>query len=454
MQNAKILIVDDHKHVLSALKQILEDEYSDIFTLSNPNLIPNFISENDIDIVLLDMNFSAGINTGNEGLFWLNKIQEIAPRTIIILITAYGDINLAVNAIKKGAFDFILKPWDNQKLIATINKAIEQKYSKKKIKNIKKATLNSTETINQNPLIGNSEAFLNILHLIDKVAETDANILILGENGTGKDLIAHEIHKQSNRKNNRIVSIDLGAISENLFESELFGHKKGSFTDAKEDRIGKIETANKGTLFLDEITNISLTNQAKLLTVLQQKQIYPLGSNQKQDVDFRLISASNQDINKLIANNSFREDLFFRINTIQIDLPPLRKRKADIPLLAKHFMNQYKLKYKKPNIELSKEAEKHLTQYNWPGNIRELKHTIEKAVILSEKEILTSTDLTLNKPISKDIDKNTPQTLDEIEKCAIIRTLRNCNGNIKETAKKLGIARQTLYNKIQKYALE
>lgn len=455
MQNARILIVDDHKNVLNALGQILSDEFSDIITSSNPNLIPEIISKNKIDVVLLDMNFNAGLNTGNEGIFWLNKIKETDDSIMVILITAYGDVNLAVEAMKQGASDFILKPWDNDKLIITVNNVLKLKYSNEKIKSLedKQDHLNEMITKSIDPLIGESQSFKQIQNIISKVAKTDANILIFGENGTGKELVAREIHKQSKRNNYSLVSIDVGILPDTLFESELFGYKKGAFTDAKEDRTGKIKVAENGTLFLDEISNLSYSNQAKLLTVLQQKSVNPVGSSQSHPVDFRLICATNKDLKQLLIENLFREDLLYRINTIQIDIPPLRERREDIPLLADYFLSFYKKKYDKVSLKISNDANEQLMRYYWPGNIRELKHTIEKAIILSESSILRSSDFLLDGPIISTFSKAYPKKLDEVEKDAILSALGNNNGNIKETAKELGIARQTLYNKMQKYNL-
>lgn len=455
MRETTLLIVDDNKHILDSLNQILEDEYSKIITSSNPNLIPEIIKTNQVDVVLLDMNFKAGINTGNEGLFWLNKILEIDDSIMVILITAYGDINLAVESIKQGAADFILKPWDNNKLITTINNAIKLKKTNEKVKNLEEKQHHLEEVVNRNfdPLIGNSDAFSEIQKIISKVAKTDANILITGENGTGKELIAREIHKQSYRNTNSFINIDLGSLSETLFESELFGYEKGAFTDAKESRSGKILAANNGTLFLDEITNLSYANQAKLLTTLQQKCLTPIGSTQKQNVDFRLISATNKEIKKLVVENLFREDLLYRLNTIEIKVPPLRERKNDIPLLADHFLTIFRKKYNKENLKISNDANEHLMKYYWPGNIRELKHSIEKAVILTESNILRPADFYLDNPVVKSFVAYSPKTLDEIEKESIANALANNKGNVKETAKELGIARQTLYNKMQKYKL-
>lgn len=455
MQAANILIVDDHKHVLDSLNQILEDEFSNIYTLSNPNLIPEIIGKKHIDVVLLDMNFSAGINSGNEGIFWLRKILKIDSSVMVILITAYGDINTAVESMKEGAADFILKPWDNDKLIITISNLLKLKKSNEKLKKLEDKQSHLEELINSkfDPLIGNSNSFTNILKIVSKIAKTDANVLLIGENGTGKELIAREIHKQSNIHANSFISIDLGSLPESLFESEMFGHKKGAFTDAKENRTGKVLAADNGSLFLDEITNLSYSNQAKLLTVLQQKCITPVGSNEVHEVNFRLISATNKNIKQQVSDNLFRDDLLYRINTIEINIPPLRERKEDIPLLAEHFLNIFKSKYDKKELKISNDANDHLIRYYWPGNIRELKHTIEKAVILSENNILRASDFILNNPIINSFTKNTPKTLDEIEREAILSSLANNNGNIKDTAKELGIARQTLYNKMQKYNL-
>lgn len=450
-----ILILDDSKSILTALEMLLQSEFDQIFTLKNPNLLLSTLQQKTIDVVLLDMNFKAGINNGNEGIFWLRQIQKYDPTIIVIMITAYGDVELAVRAVKEGAFDFILKPWDNNKLISTLHASM--KLRKSEIKNASLAKTAHTLKQELKPalkmLIGQSEAMRQVLEIVKKVAATDANIFISGENGTGKELIAHAIHSHSKRKDEIMLGVDMGALSETLFESELFGHTKGSFTDAKEDRIGKFEAANNGTLFLDEIGNLSLSLQAKILSTLQNRTITKLGSNMQIPIDVRLITATNRDLNAMISEGLFREDLFYRINTITIELPPLRERGTDIVLIAEFYLQKYASKYDKHGLKMNQKAIEKLLKYSWPGNVRELQHSVEKAVILADDKVLNEDSFTLDdftSSLSKDMQN---MTIEEMEKDMISYRTQSEKGNMTAVAKKLGITRQTLYNKLKKYGI-
>jgi DNA-binding NtrC family response regulator len=449
----KILILDDNKSVLTALEMLLQTEFDDVFTLRNPSCLLSTIQKHPIDVVLLDMNFKAGINTGNEGIFWLHEIQKHDPAISVVMITAYGDVALAVKAVKEGAFDFILKPWDNNKLISTLHAAM--KLRKSKIENVEltKATNNLKQELkpSSQKIIGQSDAMKKVMEMVKKVAGTDANIFIAGENGTGKELIAREIHSYSKRKNEIMISVDMGAISESLFESELFGHTKGSFTDANEERVGKFETANKGTLFLDEIGNLPLPLQSKLLASLQNRTIVKLGSNTPVPIDIRLISATNRDLKNLISEGLFREDLLYRINTITINVPPLRERGNDILLLAEFYLQKYTMKYDKPGLKLKPKAQKKLLKYTWPGNVRELQHSIEKAVILADTKILGEDSFTLNATITDQKIDTQNKTIEEMEREMILASIDKENGNMSAVAKKLGITRPTLYKKMKKF---
>lgn len=450
MKTGNILIVDDNKSILSALEILLSQEFRDVVTLANPNLIPGELKKKDYNIVVLDMNFSAGVNSGNEGIFWLGKIKEIVPEISVVMITAYGDVEIAVKALKAGASDFVLKPWDNEKLIATLKLALQLNLSKKEVSHLKERESGLRKELNreQRDIIGSSPAMINILRMARKVAATDANVLITGENGTGKELIAQEIHRQSSKASELIVSVDMGAIPETLFESELFGHVKGAFTDARENRQGKFELADKGTLFLDEIGNISFHLQAKLLSALENRQITRVGSNKPVPINIRLITATNRNLENMVRDGLFREDLLYRINTIHIDMPPLRDRGNDIVLLAEFFLRKYVQKYGKPDLKISKHALDKLTGYSWPGNIRELQNTIEKAVILSEDNIIKPEDLYL-RPVNE-TGSSTFSTLEEMEENMIRTALEKNNGNFTAAAEQLGITRQTLYNKLKK----
>lgn len=450
-QKGNILIVDDNKSILSALEILLMPEFNEVTSLSNPNQILNELSKKDYNLVILDMNFKAGVNSGNEGIYWLDRIKETRPEISVVMITAYGDINTAVKALKAGASDFVLKPWDNEKLLATIKLAIQLNLSKKEVRHLKERETELKKEINRDQrfIIGSSPQLMSVLNLVRKVAKTDANVLITGENGTGKELIAQEIHRLSGRSKEVLVSVDIGALSETLFESELFGHMKGSFTDARETRQGKFEIADKGTLFLDEIGNLSFHLQAKLLAVIENRQFSRIGSNQMIPTDIRLVCATNRNLESMVHNGLFREDLLYRINTIQIEMPPLRERGNDIFILAEFFMNKYTYKYNKPQLKINQQAHDKLLKYSWPGNIRELQHTIEKAVILSDSSIIKPEDLYLRHP--QPVHSNISfKTLDEMEKLMIQQALDNNNGNFTAAAEQLGITRQTLYNRFKK----
>ncbi|PWL39962.1 sigma-54-dependent Fis family transcriptional regulator [Flagellimonas aquimarina] len=451
MIDAKILVIDDNKSVLSALEILLQFEYKSVQTLFNPNQISSFPNMEQIDIVLLDMNFSAGVNTGNEGLYWLNEIKKKSPNTSVIMMTAYGAVDLAVKALKQGASDFVLKPWNNERLLTTVKSAHELRKSKEEIHKLKKKESNLKQVINadKNFIIGNSKALTSVLNLVRKVAKTDVNVLITGENGTGKELIARELHRLSSRKDEVFIGVDMGSIAENLFESELFGHTKGSFTDAKEDRSGKFEAAHQGTLFLDEMGNLSLQMQAKLLSSIQNKSVVRVGSNKSINVDIRLVCATNCNLEQMVADGLFREDLLYRINTIQIEVPPLRERGDDIMILADFFLKRFANKYDKPGLRTNSMAQEKLMEYSWPGNVRELQHTMERAVILSEGNVLKPTDFLLHSKPAQSME-NGPATLDEMELQMISRALDQNDGNYSAAADQLGISRQTLYNKLKK----
>jgi DNA-binding NtrC family response regulator len=453
--NGKLLIVDDHKQVLKALMQLLEPEFESIKGISNPNQITSNINKKEYDVILLDMNFSAGDNTGNEGLYWLNRILKSDPLAVVVMITAYADVNLSVRAIKEGATDFVVKPWDNNKLITTLQAACKLRQSKIENKKLRDRQKQINKGINKQygPLIGKSQAMENVLQVMNKVARTDANILVIGENGTGKELIVKEIHNISRRADEVFISIDLGTITETLFESEMFGHTKGAFTDAKEDKTGWFETASGGTLFLDEIGNLSLTMQSKLLTAIQNRLIYKVGSKTPIPFEIRLICATNKNLQEMVSKNLFREDLYYRINTIVIEIPPLRDRDEDIVLLAEHFLKEYANKYEKFYLKFNSKTLDKLMKYNWPGNVRELQHTIEKAVILCDSDILMPEDFIISHSTQPPFLQQKPSTFAEIEKQAMQIALSNNNGNVIKAAKELDIARQTMYNKMQKYNL-
>ncbi|MDR2916009.1 MAG: sigma-54 dependent transcriptional regulator [Tannerella sp.] len=445
ISQANILIIDDDKDILTAAGLLLKPEAKHVITDSKPENIHRLLTGNNIDVVLLDMNFNSTHNTGNEGLFWLQRIKEWSPSTAVILITAYGEIDLAVAALKKGASDFIVKPWYNEKLIEAITGVLPEKSSKKPIK--KENTNSITPGI-----IGKSQIMRELFYKIGKIAPTDANVLILGENGTGKDLVARAIHEQSLRKNKPFVKVDVGSISESLFESELFGHVKGAFTDAREDRIGRFEAAHGGTLFLDEIGNIPLAQQSKLLTVLQNRIINRVGSNTPVPIDIRLVCATNVPINELADEQRFRKDLIYRINTVEITIPPLRVRGTDITLLANHFTLVYGNKYMKQELRLSKDAKNKLQRHRFPGNVRELQYCIERAVILSDSDELQGKDIIFS-PIEfahAEQEEDNSKLID-VERNTILRVIEKHNGNISRAAKELGLTRTALYRRLNKH---
>lgn len=454
MKKGSILIVDDNKNVLSALRILLNNYFEEVTLLSSPNTLITTLREKNTDVVLLDMNYSAGINTGNEGLFWLSEIKKIDNELPVVLFTAYADIDLAVKALKEGASDFVVKPWDNAKLLSTLQSALALRISRKEVKKLKeKQDVLNSELNKENDICwGKSAVMQDLLTMIEKVARTDANVLITGENGTGKELIARKIHRLSLRANETLVSVDMGAITETLFESELFGHVKGAFTDARTDRAGKFEAADKGTLFLDEIGNLSYVLQAKLLTALQSRQIVRVGSNKPIPVDIRLISATNRNLFESVKNGEFREDLLYRIDTIQIEVPALRNRKEDIALLANFFLDRFAKKYNKKELTINEEAIKKLENYSWPGNVRELQHAIEKAVILSDGAQLQASDFFLRTTDDNSLSTE-PMTIEEMEKVLIEKALEKYDKNISAIATELGITRPTLYSKMKKYGL-
>lgn len=455
LKKGKILLVDDNKSVLSALELLLRAEYETIDSITSPKQLPSLLEQKQYDVVLLDMNFSTGVNTGNEGLFWLKRILTIDADCSVIMITAYGDVELAVKAVKEGAIDFILKPWDNHKLISTVHSAYKLRCSRKEVSQLKNREQSIIAEFNRERkfIIGNSPELTAVLNMVRKVAVTDANVLITGENGTGKELIAAELHRLSNRSNELLVSVDMGAIPETLFESELFGHVKGAFTDAHDNKTGKFETAHKGTLFLDEIGNLPLAMQAKLLAVLQNRQVCRVGSTQPVPIDIRLICATNSNITSMVDNGAFRQDLLYRINTIHIEVPPLRNRTGDVEVLADFFLKKFASKYGKSELTMNEKALEKLKSYPWPGNIRELQHTIEKAVILSDTKTLRTDDFQL-KQVSEPFLNKEQTSLDEMEQQMITNAIKRHEGNLSAAAKQLGITRQTLYNKMKKYEIE
>lgn len=451
----KILIVDDDAGVLSAANLLLKRHFKQVDTEKNPLRIPYWVNSGGYDVILLDMNFTRDLSSGKEGFEWLDKILDIDPTISVVLFTAYGDIEMAVRAIKLGAKDFVLKPWQNEKLIETLKNALaiaqENKASKVKLPDNK--LRKSINPLSEHPFIGNSEPIQHILNTIERVAITDANILILGENGTGKDLVAKNIHQQSLRKDKPFVAVDLGAISESLFESELFGHVKGAFTDAKDDRIGKFEEADGGTIFLDEIGNISLPMQAKLLTVLQNRTITKVGSNKLKSIDVRLVCATNKSVYNMVVDQQFRQDLLYRINTIEVLIPPLRERTDDIPLLANYFIHLYAKKYNRSVSGFSNSVLKQIQKHNWPGNVRELQHSIERAVILSQTEMLQPEDFKGLRWGNEESNKMDTLQLEEMEVLLIKKAMQKYNGNITETARELGLTRASLYRRLEKYGI-
>ncbi|MDO1449100.1 sigma-54 dependent transcriptional regulator [Rhodocytophaga aerolata] len=456
-KNAKVLVVDDDNDVLVAVKMLLKPEVKEVVTEKNPERILSILSKDKFDVILLDMNYKSALNTGNEGFFWLKKILEKDKEAVVIMITAYGDVELAVRSLKEGATDFILKPWRNDKMLATIADAYQKSQNKSKKQVSVEVKENHApapkEGFSFSELIGNSEVMMDVRKKIEKVAPTDANVLILGENGTGKELIARALHKFSLRADKPFVSVDLGSLTDTLFESELFGHKKGAYTDAKEDRVGRIETASGGTLFLDEIGNIAMPHQAKLLTVLQNRQVTRLGTNKPVDIDIRLICATNMPIYEMATQNKFRKDLIYRVNTVEITLPPLRQRGDDIIVLAEHFAGIYAKKYNKPVPQFEEATIKKLKQYSWHGNVRELQHAVERAVIMAERSVLRPDDFVFThfEATPEVVSAGDALRLDEMEKNTILRVIEKHQGNITKAARELGITRTALYRRLEKH---
>ncbi|QMU31379.1 sigma-54-dependent transcriptional regulator [Adhaeribacter radiodurans] len=454
-KNARVLVVDDETDVLFAVKMLLKTEVKEVVTEKNPENLLSLLSKQAFDVIFLDMNYKSALNTGNEGFFWLNKILEKDKNATVVMITAYGDVELAVRALKEGATDFIVKPWRNEKLLEALEKACAGRTSGEHAGKNASRRVPSSEGFD---MLGQSEAMQDVFYKIDKIAPTEANVLILGENGTGKELVARALHQKSFRAGKPFICADLAALSEGLFESELFGHKKGSFTDAKEDRTGRFEAANGGTLFLDEIGNISLPQQAKILTALQNRLVIPLGSNQQIPIDIRLVSATNVPIYELAAKNQFRKDLIYRINTVEITLPPLRERGEDVILLARHFAAHYAEKNHKPIPYMSDGALKKLKQHSWPGNIRELQHAVERAIILADGPELRPQDFAfsaMEHPVHAgthpEMAEEGPLQLSEVERTTIMRVIERNKGNISKAAKELGITRTALYRRLEKH---
>lgn len=445
MTTGSILIVDDNKSVLASLELLLENEFEKIITANKPGQISSILSTTSIDVVILDMNFTAGINNGNEGLYWLKRILEISPSLPVIMLTAYGDVELAVKALKNGAADFLLKPWDNNILIQKVKEAYNGRKKQEKALPAEKREMPEM-------VVGRSKAMMQLIKVVHKVARTDANILITGENGTGKEMLAREIHRLSMRNSKPMLSVDMGAISESLFESELFGHEKGAFTNAYESRPGKFEAANGSTLFMDEIGNLSLPLQAKLLTALQNRKVMRVGSNKATPVDIRLISATNKEISQMVEEGLFREDLLYRINTIHLEIPPLREREEDILLFIDLFLSRFSMKYKRQEMRLHEQAIEKLRDYHWPGNIRELQHAIEKAVILCDGNVIRPKDILIKQSWKPQVSTFVPN-LEEVERQAIETAILQNNGNLTAAAEQLGVSRQTLYNKLKRFKL-
>jgi DNA-binding NtrC family response regulator len=455
-KTGKVLAVDDNEDILFALRLLLKQHVELIKTTDDPSDIPELMRNEEFDVILLDMNFTKDAISGQEGFDWIRRILEIDPEAVVVFITAYGDAEKAVRAIKAGATDFVLKPWQNEKLIATVSSSIQLKRSRIEASGLKLKQKEISKVLDQpfQDFIGVSPEMQEVFTTIKKVAKTDANVLILGENGTGKELVARALYRNSPRKDEVFISVDLGSISETLFESELFGHVKGAFTGAVKDKSGRFEIASGGTLFLDEIGNLSLPMQSKLLTIIERKEVIKVGSVKPIPIDIRLICATNNDIHSMVSDDTFRQDLLYRINTVEIQLPPLRERTGDIPILASHFLKIYNKKYKKNLSRISSEAINRLNHYHWPGNVRELQHAIERAVIMSDSGRLEAGDFVFSskKKKSDEIEIQT-YNLDEIERNVIVKVMKQNHGNISQAAAELGLTRTSLYRRMEKYGL-
>ncbi len=455
-KNGKILVVDDNEDILSAARILLKQHLALVHTEKNPERIPSLMKAESYDVILLDMNFAKGATSGQEGFDWLKRILVIDPGVVVILITAYGDVGMAVRAIKEGATDFILKPWQNEKLLATLSAALNLRESRNEASSLRERQVRLSADLDRpfKDFIGRSPAMDEVFKTIEKVAKTEANILILGENGTGKELVAREIHRQSDRFKEIFVGVDMSAVPETLFESELFGHVKGAFTDAREDRAGRFEVASGGTLFLDEIGNLTLPLQAKILTVLENRQLFRVGSSRPVPIDVRLICATNMPIHQMVGQNRFRQDLLYRINTVEIQLPPLLDRAEDIAILAEHFLDQYCRKYGKAAKKIGAPALRRLEGYTWPGNVRELQHAIERAIIMSDAPVLRAEDFPLGgAPVSEEAPSSDDVSLDDMERLLISRVVKKHGGNVSKAARELGISRAALYRRMEKHGL-
>jgi len=452
----KILVIDDDDDVLQAARLLLKQHVNLVHTEKDPGNIASLLKNETYDVILLDMNFTKDVTSGGEGFIWLNRILEIDPSAVVVMVTAYGDVELAVRAIKEGATEFVLKPWHNEKLLATISAAMNLRHSRSEVADLRDRQKQLSADLDRpfHEFIGSCPTMQTVFNTIEKVANTVANVLILGENGTGKELVARELHRQSARAQEVFISVDMGALTATLFESELFGHVKGAFTDAKEDRAGRFEIASGGTLFLDEIGNIPLPLQAKLLTVLQNREITRIGSNRTKPIDIRLICATNRNIFELVSQNQFREDLLYRINTVEIHLPPLRERIEDIPLLVDFFLGVYCAKYNAPRKRVTGATLKKLEKYHWPGNVRELQHAIERAVIMTDATVLNPADIFFPTRESREdgliFDS---YNLEQAEKLIIRKAIHKHNGNISRAARELGVTRTSLYRRLEKYGI-
>lgn len=453
MNSGKILIVDDDRDVLETARMFLKQEFEEVQICERPQDALSLLRTREFDIILLDMNYRKGVNDGEEGFHWLQQIIQVDPDAVVIPITAYGEVDLAVKAMKMGATDFVLKPWKNQKLFATILSALQLRNSRKEVSRLKSAQEKLSDDLDQGyaDFIGTSAAIQRVHQVVDRVAATDADVLILGENGTGKELVARAIHRKSLRRDKVFISVDLGAITESLFESELFGHVKGAFTDARQDKPGRFEIASGGTLFLDEIGNLSLPLQSKLLTVLQSRRVQRVGSAKEIPVDFRLICATNMPLNEMSVEKTFRQDLLYRINTVEVRVPPLRERTEDIQLLSDYFLKRFASKYKRPALKFDKSAIARMKSYAWPGNIRELQHAIERAVILTEGNVIHPDVLVAGTSAAQ--PAQAPQTLEDVEKEFLLRALQEHGGHVTNLAKTLGMTRTALYRRMKKHGL-
>lgn len=458
LTDTTVLVIDDEEDILFTIKMLLKKHIGSVFTESNPFHLPRLIRQHQPDLILLDLNFRSSATTGEEGLNWLAKIKEVSPETQVIIITAHGDVEIAVRALKQGATDFIEKPWHNEKLLSTVRSTLELALSRREIGRLEQTRAALTDELQAltGQIVGRSEAMQSIFRTIEKVAKTDANVLILGENGTGKEMVARAIHQASPRRNEVFVKVDVGSIPESLIESELFGHKKGAFTDAREDRQGRFEAAQNGTLFLDEIGNLSLQAQSKFLSAIQNMAVTPVGSNRPVAVDFRLICATNESLSERVLERSFRQDLLYRINTVEIHVPPLRERIGDIPVLVGHFVGLFQEKYRKEDLAVAPEALRLLERHPWPGNVRELQHALERAVILSDSDLLLPEDFRFlgNEPELPEGDPASTLNIEEMERKLILQALQIHKGNISKAADDLGLTRAALYRRLDKFGLK